>query len=105
MVGLYLESHGSVVRYEHTLTKGAISKAADVAVLEKDGSITAYEYQSTTGHLIENLFKNAEVGFRTTTVVCPTNTSLESAKRLVEKQLPADLRDSVTFMTLKEFAQ
>jgi hypothetical protein len=105
MMGLYLESHGSIVRFEHTLTKGAINKAADVAVLEKDGSITAYEYQNTTGHLIENLSKNAEVGFSRTAVVSPTNALIESAKRLVEKQLAQDLRNSVTFVTLKEFAQ
>lgn len=105
MVGLYWERHGAVVRYEHTLTKEALSKAADVAVLEKDGSITAYEYQSTTGHLTENLLKNAEVGFRRTVAVCPTNASLENAKRHAQKQIRPDLRESVTFTTLKEFAE
>jgi len=104
MIGTYLEHQGAVVRYEHTLSRGGISKAADVAVLEKDGSITAYEFENTNSHAVENIKRNAEVGFRKTVVVCPTTRALESARKLIERELEPNLKESVTFATLREFA-
>lgn len=102
MIGSHLERKGGLIRYEYTLGSGEVTKAADVAVLEMNGEVTAYEYQDTNSHLVENLRRNAMAGFRHTVVVCPNKRALGMAKRTAE--LEPGLLKTTEFATLKEFA-
>jgi hypothetical protein len=104
MIGLHFERKGAPVRYEHTLTTPLASKAADVAVLEPDGSVTAYEYQNSNSHLVENIRRNALAGFGRTVVVCQNAASLARASKLIERELEPELLEQVRLATLKEFA-
>ncbi|MBU0515259.1 MAG: hypothetical protein KJ621_10860 [Proteobacteria bacterium] len=104
MIGLHFERKGAPVRYEHTLTTPLANKSADVAVLEPDGSVTAYEYQNSNSHLVENIRRNALAGFVRTVVVCQNASSLARARKLIERELEPELLEQVSLATLKEFA-
>ena len=103
MVALHLAGNGALVDYEYTLTNNGVSKASDVAVHEKDGSYTAYEYENGDANL-ENIRKNAQVGFAKTIVVCRTKKAKEMAESLAKQELEPSLLESEEFKTLKEFA-
>lgn len=104
VIGDRLEKQGRVVRYEYKLSSGEISKAADVAVLEENGSVTAYEYQDTTVHVVENILRNFEAGFRRTVVVCANKKSLEKARKAAMNGIDPELFSETRFMTLREFS-
>jgi len=104
LIGLHLERKGVVVRYEYALSSPVATKAADVAGLEADGSVTAYEFESTNSHLLENIRRNALAGFTRTVVVCPNAAALSRARRAAGREIEPELRDRVSFGQLKEFA-
>ena len=80
-----------------------MSKAADVAVLENEGGVTAYEYQNANAHLIENIKKNAEAGFRWTVVVSPNERGRKLVRKIAKQELDLVLMNKAEFATLKEF--
>lgn len=104
MIGRHLQGQGKVVRYEHALSSGEITKSSDVAILEEDGRVIGYEYENTNAHLMENITRNAKAGFSGTVVVCPNTRARVKAERIVERELDPGLQGMVTFATLKEFA-
>lgn len=106
MIGLKLERQGKVVRYEHALSNGEITKSADVAVLEGDGPgrVKAFEYENTSASVIANITRNARAGFCGTVVVCPNARASTQARKVVDRELDPGLRGKVSFAMLKEFA-
>ncbi len=104
MIGDFLAAQGKAVRYEHVLSSGNLTKAADVAVLEPDGKVMAIEYENTPANAVSNLIKNREAGFDKTVIVCPTKAVLNKIRGMVENKVGSDLFHQVRFRVLKEFA-
>ena len=92
MIGEQLERQGKAVRYEYSLRSDEVTKAADVAVLETDGSVVAYEYKEGIEHVVENIERNRAAGFVKTVVVFRNDTVRKKViKRRRRRVVPCSL--------------
>jgi len=103
MIGEQLQRQGNIVRYKYSLSSDKVTKAADVAVIEPDGSVVAYEYEEGIEHAVENIERNRAAGFIKTVVVCRNDTVRNKVIKKAEKE-GCHLLAGETARSLKEFA-
>lgn len=89
-----------IPKIEYTLSNGIIKKLVDVYD-EKDR--IAYEIQTSTAHLLENLEKDLACGAEWVVVVVPTKTQAKRVEKFLERKMNPDLMHAVSVSPISDF--